>query len=366
MRAKITLSKTALLANYEIIKRKVPYLKLLPMIKANAYGHGAQFVARTLMNEKQLHGFGVATFEEAISVRECLKSKALPILVFSDNAPWRVEQLNCCEKYGLQPVFSEIVSLLEFQKQKYSKTVQAHIEVNTGMNRLGIPVDSLSLVRFAPASILTHLAEADLPASKLTRTQITNFEKVVAWRNERYAHTLLHFANSSTIWNAKQFPLLKETNLARPGLSLYGVRPFEKAKEDGLKRVMTFSAPILNRIFLERGDQVGYGGTYICKSVRGEWIAVLGAGYADGVMRSLSQKGMAVYPQSKTKRVKVKFLGRVSMDLIAVQGTDEMKVGDYVTLWGNDIDPYVQANLAGTIPYELTTRVGERVERIYE
>lgn len=364
-RARLTISSSALLNNYKIIAQKVPHLSLLPMIKANAYGHGSVFAAQTYMGNvsahKKLFGLGVATFAEAIEVRLAIKNTNLPIIVFSDSAPWTAEHLALCKKYRFEPAFSEIMSLLEFQKQRGCHEIPIHIEVNTGMNRMGIPTDSLELIRVTPRSIFTHLADADAPRSKLTQKQMSAYAEVMAWAKVKFPRTLFHFANSSAIWNAKQFPLMKEMSLARPGLALYGMRPFRNAKDDGLKRVMTVHAPVLNRIYLEQGDQVGYGGTYTCKKKSGEWVSIIGAGYADGVFRSLSSQGIAVYGKKK-----LNFVGRVSMDLSAVQGDAKMQVGDEVILWGNEIDPYLQSDLAGTIPYELTTRIGERVSRIYE
>ena len=373
-RAHLSVSRSALLSNFRIIGKKVPHLALLPMIKANAYGHGAIFAAQALQKEKQLHGFGVATFTEAIAVREALKGSKIPILVFSDCAPWGQEKQAACVKYHLQPVFSEILSLLTFQKQAGSKAISAHVEVNTGMNRLGIPVESLSLLRFHPTSVFTHLADADAPHAPLTQQQISKYESAIEWVRARYPNALLHFANSAAIWNARQFPLLKKMQLARPGLSLYGVRPFEAAKEEGLQRVMRFTAPIVNKIYLQYRDQVGYGGTYTCQKKNGEWIAILGAGYADGVFRSLGNEGIAIYRGSQRNKSaskqglsRLKFLGRVSMDLSAIQAREEMKMGDPVILWGNEIDPYEQSNYAKTTPYELTTRWGalseSRLER---
>jgi alanine racemase len=368
-RAQLSISRHALLNNFTLIGKKVPNLSLLPMIKANAYGHGSVYAAESYLSSpaarRRLFGFGVATFQEAIEIRLAIQAtsfgQSIPIIVFSDCAPWTAEHLALCRQYKLEPVFSEILSLLEFQRQRGSHELPVHIEVNTGMNRMGIPIDSLPLVKVIPKSIFTHLADADEPRSKLTQLQMKKYEEVVKWARAKYPRTLFHFANSSAIWNAKHFPLMKEMSLARPGLSLYGIRPFQSAKDDGLKRVMTVRAPILNRIYLEHGDQVGYGGTYTCRKKGGEWVAVIGAGYADGVFRSLSSQGVAIYGKKK-----LNFIGRVSMDLSAVQGVAGMQVGEEVILWGNEIDPYVQAKLAGTIPYELTTRIGERVNRSYE
>ena len=327
-RARLLVSRSALLQNYKILSRKAPQLKLLPMVKANAYGHGAAFAAETLSSEKNLYAFAVASFAEGIALREQLKNKKLSIIVFSDCAPWSQAQMALCLKHRLEPVFSEIVSLLEFQVDRRAREVQAHIELNTGMNRLGIPSDSLRLVRFMPKSIFTHLADADQPGSALTRLQIKNFTEILPYLKQRFPRAQLHFANSAALWNPKAYPLLKEMDVARPGLSLYGIRPYEKAKTEGLKRAMHFYAPVVNRIFLNPGDRVGYGGTYICRKKAGEWIGIIAAGYADGLFRSLSGQGIALHGKKRLSLV-----GRVSMDLSAVQGHARMKIGDEVELW---------------------------------
>jgi len=360
-RSRITLSAPALRSNYRILSSKVPGLSLLPMVKADAYGHDALFCARALLKEKKLHGFGVATFREAVALRKGLGNPQLPIVVFSDSAPWTGEHSALCRKFRLEPVFSEITSLLTFQAEPRSREVRAHVEVNTGMNRLGIPMESFSLVRFYPESVFTHLAEADLPADPLTRLQLRNFGVLLEEARARFPKALFHFSNSSAIWNHARFPLTREMQLARPGLSLYGIRPFKRARNDGLRRVMTLTAQVLNRIHLSRGDRVGYGGTYECTRARGEWISVIGGGYADGIFRSLGNRGIAYHGAKK-----LRFRGRVSMDLSAVEGHSGVKIGDSLELWGDRVDPYEQAELAGTIPYEITTRIGSRLERVYD
>ncbi len=280
------------------------------------------------------------------------------IMVFSDASPYTLDKHQFFRQWALEPILSDVMSLLEFQKLRARFPLEAHVEVNTGMNRLGIPVDSLALIRFQPQSIFTHLADADRPRSTLTQKQIQAFSQVVEWAQQKFPRALLHFANSAALWLHRDYPLLKQMQLARPGLSLYGVRPFEKASTLGLKRVMKFELPVLQKILLQHGDQVGYGGTYICQKRGGEWIATLGGGYADGVFRSLSGQGVAVF-----KSKKLRMVGRVSMDLCAVFAPKQLEVGDWITLWGDEVDPYEQAGLAGTIPYEWTTRIGSRVAR---
>lgn len=362
-RARITLFSDALTNNLRLLQECAPHTKLIPMVKADAYGHGAAWAARTLEkhapSRKRVAAFGVATFKEALELRDAgIKAR---ILVFSDCAPWTSEKEQFCRRHALEPVLSELLSLLEFQKSPRRAEIPAHVEVNTGMNRLGIPPDSLGLLRFLPASVMTHLADADAPRSALTRGQIAQFTAIVEHVRAKYPRADLHFANSATLWNAGEYPLLRQMTLSRPGLSLYGVRPWENARDRGLRRVMRFALPILNRLYLEKGDQVGYGGTYTCKKAGGEWVAILGGGYADGVFRSLSGEGIGIYGKKK-----LSFVGRVSMDLCAVQGLPRMKIGEEVVLWGDEVDPYDQAGRAGTIPYEITTRIGPRVDRLHK
>lgn len=364
-RAQALISSEALAHNFNVLSNKVPHLKLIPMIKANAYGHGMVWAASVLDNEKKVHAFGVATLSEAIELRQYTERE---IIVFSDAAPWTEERHQACKEFSLSPVFSNLESFKTFLNfsalDEHAPSIPYHLEFNTGMNRLGIELDAIpflsTLTNNKPQSIFTHLAEAEVPKSKLTLNQMKKFEMVSEWAIETFPTALLHFGNSAAIWNAKQFPLMKVMQLARPGLSLYGVRPFEEARGDTLKRVLNLSGPVLNEIALKKGDKVGYGGTYTCKNARGEKIAVIGAGYADGIFRALSNEGFAVF-----QRKKLQLLGRVSMDLSAVQAPKGLNVGDRVEFWGENVDPYDQANAAGTNPYEIMTRIGERVERVY-
>ncbi|NDD92695.1 hypothetical protein EBZ37_11470, partial [bacterium] len=209
-RALVSISGSALSKNYRIISEKVPQLGLIPMVKADAYGHGAGFVGKVLSQERNFYAFGVATFQEAVSLRATLKSRKIPILVFSDSVPWTHEKARLCLSLGLEPVFSEVTSLLKFQSGTDGNRIPAHVEFNTGMNRLGIPIESLSLVRFYPKTVFTHLADADSPDSTLTRLQIKRFSELVPEVRARFPKAKLHFANSAALWNPKRYPLLKQ------------------------------------------------------------------------------------------------------------------------------------------------------------
>lgn len=160
-RAKIHLSRSRLVSNFRLLAKRVPGQKLIAMVKANAYGHGMIFTAESLLAEKMLYAFGVATFSEGVELRLALRNSRVPILVFSDSAPWTENHTRLCVQHRLEPVFGELMSLLTFQTSKLRREVSAHVEINTGMNRLGIPADSMNLIHFEPKSIFTHLAESE-------------------------------------------------------------------------------------------------------------------------------------------------------------------------------------------------------------
>jgi len=148
------------------------------------------------------------------------------------------------------------------------------------------------------------------------------------------------------------------TQIVRPGLSLYGVPPWPGASQKGLKAVMTLKAQVILVLNLKKGESVGYGARYTAK--KAEKICILGAGYADGWHRKLSNSGELWIENGKSK-----ILGIVSMDLTAAACKSNTKVGDWAELLGPHLDPWKQAQAAGTIPYELLTSVTKRVQRRY-
>ncbi len=332
------------------------------MVKADAYGHDAVWVSKVLWEDdfsrKKIEAFGVATFDEALILRKQLPagSKKIPIMIFSDCAPFHPEWYTVCQNLNLEPVLSEIKIWANFEKyhlsQPVDRRIQFHIELNTGMNRLGMPMDSLSILKTPPKSVFTHLAESESPKSDLSLLQVKQIQQMMDWKNSHHPKSLIHFANSGAIWNSSKFSFFKAMDLVRPGLSLYGIRPFKRAKNDGLRPVMTFEAPVIQKTFLEKGDRVGYNGLYRSSKKTGEWVATLAAGYADGVFRSLANQDQ--------------ILGKVSMDLITVRAKEKTQIGEWFSLWGEGVDPYQIAERAGTIPYEITTRLGGRVKRVYE
>ncbi len=370
-RVRALLSASALCGNYRAIARQVPGQRLLPMIKANAYGHGAIWAARELGQMKDLYGFGVATLEEGIELRKEGKVPArIPILVFSGLTPYTEERGAIFKKHALVLVISSVEDWKAFSRGRLIGKLPYELKFNTGMNRLGLPASiSSELARYferkpahAPRGVLSHLATAEKPDGELARAQLGRFVELRRAFSGLEGRAVFHLANSSAIWNSTSYGLRELTQVVRPGLSLYGVPPWSGAEERGLELVMSLEACVIGVRELEPGDLVGYGGTF--RASPGSSVAVLSAGYADGIHRALSSRGQALVGDRS-----VRFAGVISMDLsaLALPVGLRPRVGSYARLLGPGIEPWAQAALAGTVPYELLTSVpaSARVQKIH-
>lgn len=375
-RAVVELDAKALRSNFLAIQELVPGQSILPMVKADGYGHGAAWVARGCLAFPALYGFGVATLREGAELREELgpRGRHAAIIVFSGACPWTEEKGQYCERHGLTPVIASESDWRTFLTQGWCSRIPYELKFNTGMNRLGIPAAMAGAVgrtlsslpgESHPKGIFSHLAMAEDPSHKLSRAQR---ERFISLRNElasRAPAAHFHLANSAAIWNQKGWGLDGLTDVVRPGLSLYGIPPWDKAPARGIAPVLTFKASVLATHRLKGGESVGYGGRFKVPAGETAQVAILGAGYADGVSRELSgdEKGPGgwVWLGGKPER----FLGRVSMDLSAVSCAPGTRVGEWAQLLGPDVDPWAQAHAAGTIPYELLTSITARVQRVY-
>lgn len=395
------LSASALVNNFRVIADLAPEHTVLPMIKANAYGHGAVWAARQMLMEPRLEGFGVATLPEGKELRKALGAKAqnIRIVIFSGALGYpqgfSEEAGQYCEKYGLTPVIASDDSWHAFLRGGWAERVPYELEFNTGMNRLGISAslsgrvaaDLAKLDGSAhPQGVMTHFASAEAPESKLTQTQIERFIAIRKDFASKCPATRYHVANSAAIWNRKNYGLDGFSDLVRPGLSLYGVPPWAGAPARGLIPVMTLRSRVLARYDLKAGESVGYGGTFIAgqsappaqssADVGGDArsaksresvvrVATVAAGYADGLLRALKgtggNTGGFAWLQGRPER----FVGIVSMDLSAVTCSSSAKPGDWVEWMGPNVDAWAQARAAGTVPYELLTSVSARVQRNY-
>lgn len=366
------LDASALRGNYEAIQDQVPGQSILPMIKANAYGHGALWAARELMTLPALYGLGLATLEEAAEIRKGLgpSGKRVRLVVFSGAIPWSDEKGRYCEKFNLTPVIATDSDWQIFLKGGWAERIPYELKFNTGLNRLGLSLNQAPTVARAlktrnavshPVGIFSHLAMGEDPNSKISLSQKEKFIWLKRELAEALPSTHFHLANSGAIWNQKHWGLKDLTDAVRPGLALYGIPPWKGAPARGVRPVMSFQSMVVNTHRLKPGESIGYGATFTVKGTQPVHAAIFSGGYADGVNRALGGRGF-VWLKGK----KVRFLGRISMDLFATESHEGVRVGDWGELLGPNIDPWEQAEAVGTIPYELLTSISGRVQRYYE
>ena len=362
-----------LAANFKWVKQRVgPVARVMAVVKANAYGHGAVACARRLSNEGA-DWFGVALPEEGIELRSAGITQ--PVLCLGGFWPG---QAAACIQHQLTPVIYRLDMLEALNQAALNAGVVAdvHIKVDTGMGRLGIRFDELSefvtaLERFRNVrvdGVMSHLAAADdTSCQPLTRDQIQRFEDaVVVFREHGYRPTYLHLANSAGIDGHRD----AWGNLVRPGGVLYGLwRDVLPPSTDHaeLLPVMSLHTRIGLLKWVPPGETIGYGCTF--EASRRSLIATLPVGYHDGYMRGLSNRAHVI-----VRGMYAPVVGRISMDLtlIDVTNVSGVEIDDQVTLLGSDpqnkemkIVAEDLARIAGTLSYEVTCGISERVPRVY-
>ncbi len=320
---------------------------LLPMIKADAYGLGAVRVAGALESVSPW-GYGVAVLAEADQLRDAGISR--PIVVFT---PLRAVDRDDYATRRLRPVICNAEAL----KAWIPTGLPFHLEIDTGMSRTGFRWDEVAdiapLLVGVPKGqwegIFTHLHSPEEHPETID-LQRTRLEGVLEGLGER--PELVHVANSIEILGGD---LPSGETLVRPGIYLYGGRAGTLCGEI----VAKLCAPIVAERRLSAGDTVGYGAEWVAK--RETWIGTVAVGYADGVPRSLGNRGR----MEVGGRV-VPIVGRVAMDFIMVDLGDRPDgIGTIATVWGGLVSLDEQAESAGTIGYELLTMIGGRVPRHY-
>jgi alanine racemase len=362
-----------LASNFNQIKTRVsPVARVMAVIKANAYGHGAIACARRLVREGA-DWFGVALPEEGIKLRQAGISQ--PVLCLGGF--WH-GQAGICIQHGLTPVVYRL-DMIESLNQAASDAgvvADVHVKVDTGMGRLGIRFDQLSefvtaLDRFSNVRIdglMTHLAAPeDAACQPLTQDQIRRFEDaVVVFRAHGYRPTYLHLANSAGMFGYRE----AWGNMVRPGGVLYGLwRDIlaPSTPDPELRPVMSLHSRISLLKWVPPGETIGYGCTF--EASRRSLIATLPIGYHDGYMRGLSNRAHVI-----VRGMYAPVVGRVSMDLTLIDVTDVagVELEDEVVLLGWDrqnpelkIPAEDLARISGTLSYEVTCGVGERVPRVY-
>ena len=354
---------TALIHNYQLAEQLSGPGQCVPVVKANAYGHGAIEVAKVLA--KVAPALGVACIEEAMQLRDA--GISTPILLLE--GPFTADEIPIAAEQHFWMMLSNAEQVdwvcqldLAASTGLANKKFVAWLKVDTGMHRLGVPVDQAEACyrqlqackHVAPDSVIaTHFASADElgnPSAdvQLQRIQQLN-ESLQAPLSLANSPGLLALVESRQQWN-------------RPGFMLYGNSPFtvSQVEADKLKPVMTLKSAVIALHDVSEGDAVGYGETW--RAERASRIATVAIGYGDGYPRN-AKNGTPVLVNGQ----RVPLVGRVSMDMITVDVTDlaAVQLGDEVILWGEQITANEVGRWADTIGYEILTRMPLRTPRIY-
>lgn len=332
---------------------RAPYF--MGVVKAQAYGHGAVEVARTI--EDIVDYFGVATVEEGIELRKGGIKK--PIAILGGFYPGEEEEL---EKFELEPaVFKDNhVKSLSLAGKRRGKPFKVHIKVDTGLGRLGIPWANPGVFRLEEGievvSAFTTLSAADNNGTPSVRDQFQRMVSVAEELRFKERGIMLSVANSAALLLHPEV----HADMVRPGIILYGVPPFSAQLRE-FKPVMKFTSRIVFLKEVPPGTPLGYGGSYVTREFAR--IATVPVGYDDGIFRSLSNRGWFYVRDSKAPIV-----GRVSMDLtlLDVSHIEGVKEGDEVVIFSEAEHLWEMSRLIDTIPYEIMCRVGRRVPRIYK
>jgi alanine racemase len=349
-RAWVDVDLAALVANARTIAA-VSGSRLLPMVKANGYGLGAVEVARAL-EQVDPWGFGVASVDEA----EALRSGGItrPILLMTPlQLPW-VER---CLELDVRPSIGDLAALEAWTARG---TRPFHLEIDTGMSRAGVRWNDLAAwdrIRTALGSssgwegVFTHFlaAESD-PVS--TALQWDRFQQIL--QSMPYRPRLVHAANSAAALQGKRYA----GDLVRPGIFLYG----GEAGTTRPRPVAALRARVVAIRSIGAGDTVGYGAFW--QADHRSVIATIAIGYADGLPRSPANGNRAGREIELRGRL-APVVGRVTMDMCMAAVTDDITVGDVATIYGGLVSIDQQAGNAGTVSYELLTRLGSRIPRRY-
>lgn len=353
--------------NYNNTRAKLPQgCKLLGVIKADAYGHGAVELARFLENKCDF--FGVACIEEAVELKKA--GIKIPVLILGYVAPAFYDLV---VKYDIRiPVFSyDTAKALSDEAVKQGKTVPFHFCIDTGMSRIGFQVNEESadvckqiytLPNIEAEGLFSHFAtadESDLTKALAQREKYKTFVEMLESRGIQIP--IKHLNNSAGIMNFDEY-----FDMCRMGIILYGLYPSEEVDKSllDIKPVMSWLTHISHIKTLEAGREVSYGGTF--KTTEPRVIATIPVGYADGYPRCLSNKGRVIINGQYAPIV-----GRVCMDqfMVDVTDVDGAELDSIVTLVGKDGDAELSmeevSNAAYSFNYELPCRVARRVPRTY-
>jgi len=368
----VEISLSKLRRNFARVRELAGKRAVMAVIKADAYGHGALTVAKCL-SEAGVDWFGTATVEEALELRAAGVSQ--PVLLLG--GLYMSDPADLIE-YGLTPSVSSTARLDTYADvaQRFGKPIDFHLKIDTGMGRLGMPLDRLTsfvehyreLKGLRMTGVFTHLASAEDLVATQTDEQLARFDQALeTLRSFKINPEWVHISNAAALLTRPNLP----ENLVRIGALLFGyclpinfpqgVKPPENPL---LEPVLSFKSRVVFLKDVPSGTPLGYGAAFHAR--RPSRIATVPVGYADGLNRSLSNRGHAIVRGHAGRMV-----GNISMDLTLLDVTDipGVAVGDEVILIGSSgaasINAMDIARLIGTVPYEVLCTIGKRVPRIY-
>ena len=357
-RPALEVSLAALERNAEALRERAGGAELAAVVKADAYGTGSEEVSRHLAEHCGVRTFFVAFAHEAARVRHAVNRPGIEpcdLYVLNGYSP---SEASTFDLSSLRPVLNSF----EQAEAWAARGGACAVGVDVGMNRLGLDANDLEalcgqtgLSARDVRLVLAHLSHASQPGAAQNETQAALFEEVAAENAQRFPRARYSLSNSGGL----TLPLSPSEQVSRPGIALYGGSPTGDPA-GALEAVARLTAPVLMTRDVQPGDTAGYDGRWTAE--RASRLAVLAIGYADGYLRSLSNRGVVLLGGAECPVV-----GTVSMDTLIVDVTDagDVEVGDRAELFGPDLPIDRVAGLAGTIAYELLTAVGGRVARVY-
>ncbi len=349
--ARAVLNPDALRHNFSKVRQAAPSSRVMAIIKANGYGHGLVWAARTL---READAFGVASVEDAVALRDAGIKQPIVLL----EGFFHPSELPALLRYTLDSVVHHEQQIAALEQLRLTGRIDVWVKVDTGMHRLGISPESVPAIlqrlkacaSAGTLRLLSHFPNADNPHDTRAPIQVQLLESFEAGFERSLANSagIVYWPASHLDW-------------VRPGIMLYGASPMTGIPAAGLdlRPVMTLRSEIIAVNDRRKGDSIGYGGDWVCPEDMP--VGIVAIGYGDGYPRHVPS-GTPVLVNGR----RVPLIGRVSMDMVTVDLRSQPKAqpGDPVVLWGQGLPVEEIAAQSGTISYDLLCRVTARVPRI--
>ena len=354
----LTVRLGAVAANYAFVKKHAGSAACAAVVKADGYGLGAERLAARL-GKAGCDTFFVARLAEGVALRPAVPTARIFVLdgVTAATAPALIA-------HRLTPVLNSLGDITAWSDTAKGTRRAAALHIDTGMNRLGLTGEEVSilaaearsrLARIDLSLLMSHLACADDPGPKaaMNRAQLKRFSAALGVLPVAPAS----LAASSGIFLGKEYHF----DLVRPGIALWGAAPNNSGRKNPMKTVAVLTAPVLQTHRIDKGQSVGYAATFRAK--RPTMIATVALGYADGLSRAASNRGIAAFGKARAP-----YAGRVSMDLITLDVTrlaKKPRTGDAAELLGDTITLAEVAEFSATNAYEILTKLSPNIPRHY-